>query len=301
MIARAFVPPTFKVDATDEDGSREQWLTSGESEAEVVQRLQADGWTVNSAEPYNFSQWVSRSLALLAEVETARSREESVDFRSTHWKLLKRHLFELFGGKCAYCEAIATHVSAGDVEHYRPKKRVKEDPEHPGYYWLAYEAENLLPACESCNRASGKMSQFPVEPGTRATDPSELGEERPLLLNPYLDRSPLQHLRFLKTGHIRSRTEKGQWSIDVYNLKRRELRLARARSVENLEKNLEVKRVREGLKTALGELIAELRAGKPEFSAAQLSYLDDWMNEERRKLDAAREDLPSSLRDGKAA
>ena len=40
-----------------------------------------------------------------------------------------------YNHKCAYCE----RVTKADVEHYRPKKKVSEDADHPGYYWLCYE------------------------------------------------------------------------------------------------------------------------------------------------------------------
>src|ERR1043166_3748097 len=48
-------------------------------------------------------------------------------------------LEELFHHKCAYCETQATAGFDWDVEHFRPKGRVLERADHPGYYWLAYE------------------------------------------------------------------------------------------------------------------------------------------------------------------
>jgi uncharacterized protein (TIGR02646 family) len=291
VIARKFSPPTFEVEATDEEGRKEKWVTGGDSEEAVTQRLESDGWTVHSATPYDFSQWLDRSVELLDKVEAARDRSEKPDFDSSHWGQLKRHLFELFGGKCAYCEAIARHVSSGDVEHYRPKARVQGEPDHPGYYWLAYQVENLLPACELCNRAGGKMNRFPVEDGTRAVDPTGLETERPLLLNPYLDDSPRTHLRFLKTGHVEGRTEKGRQSISVYRLGRLELRRAREKSIEVVEKDLEIEWLRLGIETAVANLLTELRTGKPEYSAALFSFLTDWLSEQQSRIAAIKEDL----------
>src|SRR4051794_10982079 len=68
-------------------------------------------------------------------------------------------------GKCAFCESKVTHVSSGDVKHYRPKAgfRQREDMplEKPGYYWLSYDGDNLYFACEICNRRF-KKNLFPL-------------------------------------------------------------------------------------------------------------------------------------------
>lgn len=91
-------------------------------------------------------------------------------------------------------------VTRGDVEHFRPKSKVDEDPHHPGYYWLAYDEKNLLPSCELCNRPRGKLTHFPVH-GQRARDSEEIGSEQPLLLNPYNRQiDPFKHLTFDALG-----------------------------------------------------------------------------------------------------
>lgn len=65
-------------------------------------------------------------------------------------------LLELFHYKCAYCES---RIEKCEVEHYRPKGRV-DGSAHPGYYWLAYEWENLYPSCESCNKTFKEKGVF---------------------------------------------------------------------------------------------------------------------------------------------
>ena len=71
--------------------------------------------------------------------------------------------------KCAYCEIrLTAGQRSGDVEHYRPKGRARRmdgkvvkvlrdgvEIDHPGYFWLAYDHRNLLPACSACNRRAG--------------------------------------------------------------------------------------------------------------------------------------------------
>ena len=42
-------------------------------------------------------------------------------FSSSWWNKAKDQLIVESCGKCAYCEASATAVSYGDVEHFRPK------------------------------------------------------------------------------------------------------------------------------------------------------------------------------------
>jgi hypothetical protein len=67
---------------------------------------------------------------------------------------VKQQLAVLFHNKCAYCESNYAAVITGDVEHYRPKGRIKASDKKaiwPGYYWLALTWENLLTSCKICN------------------------------------------------------------------------------------------------------------------------------------------------------
>lgn len=146
----------------------------------------------------------------------------------------KLALAALFHGKCAYCESDYGSQAPVDIEHFRPKGGVEDDPDHWGYWWLAADWDNLLPSCIDCNRRryqvlpspdtpslaalrdagrpqwqTGKENAFPVHPGTRAYGlwdeahpvptarlTEELGRERPFLLDPCRD-DPAEHLAFL--------------------------------------------------------------------------------------------------------
>lgn len=105
-----------------------------------------------------------------------------------------------YKNKCAYCERLCK----ADIEHYRPKKEVKDDLTHPGYYWLCYEWSNLIPSCITCNREGAKHSKFPIM-GLRVIQPKILSDgnldllqckassaplvdERPYLLHPEVDK-----------------------------------------------------------------------------------------------------------------
>lgn len=143
-------------------------------------------------------------------------------------KDVKQALREAQHDKCAFCESKITHVSPGDVEHYRPKKGYKQKPKdrigRPGYYWLAYDWENLLLACESCNR-SGKGNLFPLEDAaSRAIDHNhDLTAEKPLLLHPAID-EPADHLEFVGADIApKDGSKRGRATIKALALDRPEL------------------------------------------------------------------------------
>jgi uncharacterized protein (TIGR02646 family) len=101
--------------------------------------------------------------------------------------------------KCAFCESLITHISYGDVEHFRPKAAFRQRPGgplvRPGYYWLAYEWTNLFFCCRLCNQRF-KENLFPLRrPSRRARSHNDpVVDEEPLFLNPEEDLS--RHLRF---------------------------------------------------------------------------------------------------------
>ncbi len=168
-------------------------------------------------------------------------------------------LEELTHFKCAYCEIDITRFD-WDVEHFRPKGRVKEHKEHPGYYWLAYKWKNLLPACKFCNQnrkekslftdpkpgdTGGKLDQFPLKrENRRAMDhDGDVSREEPLLIDPSGE-SPEGHFGYRPDGQIfeLNGSERGKKSIEVFRLDLRRLRKARARELPPLIELLKLKR-----------------------------------------------------------
>ncbi|MEM9145808.1 MAG: hypothetical protein AAGC57_06380 [Pseudomonadota bacterium] len=124
------------------------------------------------------------------------------------WGSTKAQLQKETNGKCAYCETTTTESMHGDVEHYRPKSK---------YWWLAYVYDNYLASCQLCNQKF-KKAEFRIKnqmmPGPKISvatteaqmvqmaasaiaDPLDTNavedfeddhrEERPLILNPYVD------------------------------------------------------------------------------------------------------------------
>ncbi len=91
---------------------------------------------------------------------------------------------------CAYCSRDLPGNDRGDVEHFRPKAKVVEAPDHGGYWWLAYRVANYVLSCGVCN-STRKGNRFPVKPASsRATydgDPDCVAEEATLLHPKYDD------------------------------------------------------------------------------------------------------------------
>ncbi len=107
-----------------------------------------------------------------------------------HWAEadVRGALYAMSGPQCAYCLSPLTRSDPGDVDHFRPKSAVEENRQHDGYWWLAYDFDNLLLACQKCNRIC-KRHQFPVKGNRHFTyaQQKSLPWERRLLLNPVLD------------------------------------------------------------------------------------------------------------------
>lgn len=113
---------------------------------------------------------------------------------------VKTALLKMQHDKCCFCESKISHISYGDVEHYRPKggyKQTEQDELHaPGYYWLPYTWENLLLSCTLCNQQF-KKNLFPLlEPQKRALNHrDDIALEQPLLINPSVI-DPRQYIGF---------------------------------------------------------------------------------------------------------
>ena len=121
--------------------------------------------------------------------------------------------------KCCYCE----RKTSGRIDHFRPKGAIRQSKGsnrvHPGYYWLAYQWDNLLLACEDCNLK--KSDCFPLEdPGQRARNHLDhLDREAPLLLNPYEEADPGEHLTFDGSA-CHPRTAMGRETVTLLELNR---------------------------------------------------------------------------------
>lgn len=157
-------------------------------------------------------------------------------------------LYKLYKGKCAFCESDVRAGSAIQIDHYRPKKGVKEDSGHSGYYWLGYEWTNLISLCSKCNRS--KSHHFPIEsiglrqyihPPSQSNyliNSIELTGEKPMLINPETH-DPQKYFTFLPSGKIKGKGQpEADKTIEICKLNRKDLQLARKKLRDDLLKGI---------------------------------------------------------------
>ncbi len=195
-------------------------------------------------------------------------------------KSVKKQLIEEQFGKCCFCESDFTANGHGDVEHFRPKgaykKKGMRSLTYPGYYWLAYDWENIYFSCQICN-ASFKGNEFPLfDESKRARNHTEnhlITEETPILIHPSKD-NPEEFIGFRKeVPYAINNSEKGLQSIKSYGLDRTTLNNQRLEYLELLtalltfaELDLEnpnvVKFAMDYFKCSFGELQRNVENGK---------------------------------------
>jgi hypothetical protein len=136
-------------------------------------------------------------------------------------RAVKTALEVVHASKCCYCERLVTGFASAHVEHWRPKAYVQQTrgavQERPGYFWLAYDWNNLFLSCDECNCKKGNL--FPLaDPDKRARNPqAPLGNETPFFLNPGGPINPREHIMFHQEVP-RGLTELGKRTIEVLGL-----------------------------------------------------------------------------------
>lgn len=186
---------------------------------------------LNSLElPEELLQKIKKATKELRAINDPEERSEYIDKKCSLWSELKDSLVKLSHGKCWYCES-RQERSFSDVDHFRPKKAVKEAPNHTGYWWLAFDYHNFRLSCQLCNRLykeGGKGNHFPlIDESCRVYDSThELSDEKPLLLDPTIkDDPPL--LAFYSTGEVGAyykekddpvKFKRAERSIAIYHL-----------------------------------------------------------------------------------
>lgn len=122
---------------------------------------------------------------------------------------VRRALWAMQHGKCAYCERLRADRIESDIEHFRPKAEVTMAPAHKGYWWLAYRWSNLFFSCKICNQ-SFKKNWFPVLDETKRvceekSDPveerAELAQENAYLIDPS-NEDPEKLLGYRRDGNL---------------------------------------------------------------------------------------------------
>lgn len=181
---------------------------------------------------------------------------------------VKQTLIQLQYGKCCFCESFVRHIAHGDVEHFRPKAGYLDGNSitllRPGYYWLAYDFENLFLSCQVCNQTY-KRNFFPLVDDSKRVNShhnhADLHLEEPLIIDPAKD-SPKDHLYF-DQEIPKGKDNKGTLTIERLGLDRSELNENRLRWLKLI---MEVARYAEnGDKVSLDYLI-EAAQDQSEYS-----------------------------------
>ena len=148
-------------------------------------------------------------------------------------KALRRAQYD----KCCYCESKFLQSAYGTVEHYRPKGAVKQssthNAEYPGYYWLAYDWNNLLMSCPVCNTTKGILFPLQDHAARARSHHDDITTEHPLFIHPVFE-DPRQHIRFEGPTPVPI-TEAGRETIERLNLRRDRLEWDRQQRLAELK------------------------------------------------------------------
>jgi len=181
--------------------------------------------------------------------------------------------------KCCFCESKVTHISYGDVEHFRPKggfRQKKSDPlTKPGYYWLAYEWSNLFLSCTLCNQRY-KANLFPlaVIRNRARSHHDDVADERPQFIHPS-DDDPEQYIGFRdEVVYAIGGKRRGKVTIEALGLNRDdlvEMRRDRLQPVKRSQRTVTLLKRKRDLE---GGLSPDLESLLEEHEAAIAAYLD---------------------------
>lgn len=202
--------------------------------------------------------WLDTAAERTARFGVLRKYDE--EGKKAIWSRIKRVYMDLQGFKCGFCERRLEKSAFGniehDVEHFRPKKSVKDwptsgqrrerairvdqdlgldlgDAANPGYFLLPYHIENYLISCKTCN-STLKSNAFPIagERDNEGAAPRDLKREKPYLIYPIgaVDTDPMKLITFdgilpmpvAKRGHKRARA---LVTIEFFELDTREVLL----------------------------------------------------------------------------
>ena len=168
--------------------------------------------------PKEVSKWINKADALNQKLKGLNTvnGHNLIDKNSQLWGEidLKNWLLELSYDKCWYTE-VKYGADYPEVEHFRPKKAVKDEESNKiseGYYWLAFNLTNYRLSKPMPNRKKGSF--FPICDETkRAITPQDCHlDERPWFLDPL---SPRDHLLLSFNDNGKATMEKGTSRVNA--------------------------------------------------------------------------------------
>jgi uncharacterized protein (TIGR02646 family) len=122
------------------------------------------------------SDRLTRQLIALHEAGDIAGRNKLIKNNEKHWGQLKKWLLNRSYNKCWFSEAREKY-SHMDVEHFRPKTEAKsiDGTIRDGYWWLAFDYENLRACGNVGNRKKGGF--FPLKEGSLVSKHDKRCEE----------------------------------------------------------------------------------------------------------------------------
>lgn len=285
-----------------------------------------DANLINKCKP---KDWDKKSAKWLNELTKASDKEEKLKKIGNKWKEFKPGFVKQFGDKCWYSE-VQRIMTDFDVDHFRPKGAVRNSDgtrpqkivggvieQHPGYWWLAFEAQNYRYSCIFANRPrdkGGKHDFFPLlneesrvwyKCGIKAHK-----SEKVKLLDP-CSRNDIQLLSHEKIpGTIQSRFRQSdnpeaysrvRESCKRYNLNHKTIKGARSKVIKDVKDCLdflsnmwflppEYKSCFVQHAQSIEQKLIYLCNRKSEFSAAAIAFVrpfenEPWLADIRSRLD----------------
>lgn len=147
---------------------------------------------------------------------------------------------EQFKYKCATCE-MKLSLNTVICDSWRPRSNAKGFNEEFGqdhYWWLAYNWDNKYALCANCNKFKGTW--FPLEGNRAAVNASYvsvLKTEKPLLIDPCHD-YPEEHFVVDDDGKLLHLTKKGEITIEILKLNRKDLLQSRKSTINAVKNTL---------------------------------------------------------------
>ncbi|MEB3311978.1 MAG: hypothetical protein VKJ02_17270 [Snowella sp.] len=202
-------------------------------------RIQKNKTAPNKLQTDGKQQRKSHCLSYSRNPVSYQTGEKTFTFKSNIYghPEVKQALIDAQGEKCCFCERKIGED--GDVEHFRPKQAYKQESgqplQRPGYYWLAYEWDNLYLACTACNQRH-KQNLFPLSnPKERATNHKmDLNQENPIFIDPGKE-DPEKFIQFRVEVPVGiDQDGRGEFSIKALGLNRPTLSKTRFEKIEQV-------------------------------------------------------------------
>lgn len=200
---------------------------------------------------------------------------------------VRKLLVEKQHNKCCFSEAKFVG-DYSDVEHFRPKGRVDDyttnTSHYPGYYWLAFDWDNLF-LCKTRLNSTEKRNYFPLyNEHERNRSHHDNFSELNKLIDPSKE-DPRDYIRFHLDEPISIDTDnRGKFNIDFFNLTHSEFEEARRTKIQLLQviRDLADVLLANGFKIddpnvkPAFEILKESIMPQAEFSSMAIDYLQNW-------------------------